>query len=324
MASTSPFPVEHFRDRLMAGVLAWLGANLAFFDPPQEDTLLDATPESILPGPKRKAFGELGLALRLCHRVPAIRAHADVRRLTSAWLAAAHDRKIYFDARRRVHLAPLLAVALAVQAELDTVDETAKRALQTVLDRGFLDRTERSAWGQIDIAYYLDVVGLRHTFPDSATAFRRSSLLQLPTLPHALRLDLYAVTHLVFHLTDFGARRIAGATDAELASVVDYLALALVTCIAERDWDLVGECVAARACLGVGPDVLNEAAIERLTLAQQPAGFVPDLSWLRGLDPTGASDDAAAAEFAAVYHPTLVALIMLACDAANVGRRALA
>lgn len=148
----SVFQSHDERARLLKGALAWLTAHLDFFDPPQEDAILDVTPEHVQPGARRKAFGELGLALQLASRAPALRARPDIRRLNDAWLGMARDRRIFFDVRRRVHLVPLLAVALTVCDALDSAPGDAVAALQTVLDRNFLDRTERSAWSQADIA----------------------------------------------------------------------------------------------------------------------------------------------------------------------------
>lgn len=298
----------------MDGILSWLTRNLSRFDPPQEDAIFETVPELITPGRSRKAFGELGLALRLAHRVPELRARREVRELSEGWLAYARRRKIFFDARRRVHLVPLMAVALAVLQTLDRVPGDARQALQAVLDRGFFDRTERSAWSQIDIAYYLDSVGLCHRFPSVAELLPQSSLVALPAVAHAQRIDLYAATHLVFHGTDFGMDAEALASlGTRLHEVRHYAALALATALTEHDWDLVGEFLATRICLRERPDALSRHAAEALLRAQQPAGFIPDLRWLRGIS-AASEDERAVEEFFAVYHPTLVALIALACD----------
>jgi len=301
----------------LTGALCWLTANIGRFDPPQEDAISDVTPEHILPGEARKAFGELGLALYLAHRAPALKARPEIRTLTEAWLAIGRQRNIFFDARRRIHLVPLMAVALAILTVLRAAPASAGQALQSVLDRKFLDRTERSAWSQGDLKYYLDVAGLRHAFPDDATLFRRSTLLAPPALPYAQRMDLYATTHLLFHLTDFGASPIAGAAPAELAEVGDYVALALAVCLAQDDFDLVGEFLISRICLGAVVDGLSHAATAALVQSQQPAGFVPDLAWLNGLKRSETAEENARQEFFAVYHPTLVMLILLACDMSN-------
>jgi len=315
--SLSVFSSLEERTRLLTGVLSWLTAHVDYFDPPQEDEIFDVSPERILPGRSRKAFGELGLALRLSQRVPELSGCTEIRMLSEVWLAMARRRNIFFDARRRTHLVPLMSVALAVLSVLDKVPDSAREALQTVLDRRFLDRTERSAWSQIDIKYYLDAVGLRHAFPEGAELFRRSLLLRPPALPYAERIDLYAATHLIFHLSDFGSGNLPGATRSQVAEIQRYVALALSTCLAERDFDLASEFLLARICLGDGTDALSYFASETLLRAQQPSGFIPDASWLEGLKEAENTPERESEEFFAVYHPTLVALILLACDMAK-------
>lgn len=315
--STTPGSVFHSieeRARFLTGLLSWLTANIRFFDPPQEDEIYDVAPENIFPGRERKAFGELGLALRLAHRVPLLRDRREIRMLTDAWLAMARRRNIFFDARRRIHLVPLMAVSLAVFSALDQVPRAARQAVQTVLARQFLDRTERSAWSQVDLQYYFDAIGLQHALPEPPVLFQRSSLLGLPALPHAQKIDLYATTHLIFHLSDFGAGALPDATPGQLAEIRNYVALALATCLAERDFDLAAEMLLSRICLGESADALSRFASDMLRRAQQPDGFVPDSSWLAGLKQAEGTTERATEEFFAVYHPTLVALILIACD----------
>lgn len=315
------------RARLTAGVLSWLTANLERFDPPQEDDVADEAPEHVMPGRSRKAFGELGLALSLAQRSAELREHEDIARLSRAWLAMARERNIFFDARRRVHLVPLMIVALTVFAALDRAPESARQSLQTVLDRHFIDRAELSAHPRLDLKYYLDVLGLRHAFESDEALFARSSLIDPPAIPYAQRSDLYAITHLIFDLTDFGARDFRPLAGPHFDSIRDYVTLALATSLAERDFDLAVEFLICRICLVDRDDEINRAAADALCEAQRPAGFIPDLAWLSGLRQSEEPGENVETEFFAVYHPTLVTLILLACDpgpslAANVlGKR---
>jgi hypothetical protein len=307
----SVFECHAERERLVAGALSWLIANLSRFEPPFEPGVFNTPPEKIVQGRARKAFGELGLFLRLAHRSPALRERSEILSLTSSWLEMAHSQRIFFDARRRVRLVPLMAVALTVMNDLDSVPVQARNALQAVLDREFIDRTELSAWSKVDIMYYFDTLGLQHGFPSVDVLLRQSSLLVPPALCHAQRMDLYAVTHLVFHLTDFGMRPLPGATPDEVYGVCDYLALALAMSLAEEDFDLVGEFLISLICIGKIGDPLSHFSTKVLLESQQPAGFIPDRSWLRGLK---GEEEKETEEFFAVYHPTLVALIVAACD----------
>jgi hypothetical protein len=311
----SMFSSDTQRERLLSGLLQWLLDNIAMFDPPQEDEVDADAPEAVMPDRSRKAFGELGAALRLAWRVPALKARVEVAELRSAWLALARKRNIFFDARRRIWLFPHRAVALAVLSELGEASVDVKRALQNVLDRGWMDRTERSAWQKLDLKYYFDAAGLRHVFPDDESLFLQSSLATLPSLPYVTRSDLYGVTHLVFHLADFGRvdlNPIGGAS--RCRALADFVQGALAMCLHERDYDLVAELMINRLCLKRGGDALDRHAADALCEVQDPTGFLPDLAWLAGLPPESDASLQGEAKFFAVYHPTVVGLFLVATD----------
>jgi hypothetical protein len=302
------------RDQFVEGVLSWLISRLAYFDPPQEDLLLEESPELIAMGKTRKAFGELGAALRIAHRVPELRQMKEIVHLREAWLEMARRRNIFFDARRRVHLFPPLAVAMAVLETIDEVPEQARRSLQNVLDRRYLDRTDRSPWRKLDLKYYLNEAKLTHAFSDDETLFAESFLVSLPALTYASAQDLYGITHLIFHFSDFGGRDVHGLFASHFDGIREYIQLALQVCRYEMDFDLTAELLMCMVALGSRGDPLSWEASDALRESQQPSGFIPDRAWLAGLEPQPAPEDAIREEFFAVYHPTVVALFLVACD----------
>lgn len=111
-------------------------------------------------------------------------------------------------------------------------------------------------------------------------------------------ISLYAVTHAVYHLTDWGAR--PAALPPHLAT---YLRAWLpawleVYCEAEH-WDLVAELLLTDACL---PEPDRPAAIwKRLAAAQHSDGLLP-------YGPVPVPEDAAAA-WRDHYHPTIAAAL---------------
>jgi len=309
------FTSEIRRERFLAGILKWLMVNISMFEPPQEDDVEADAPEVVLPDRSRKAFGELGAALRLAHRVPALAKRPEIEALRIAWLDMAARRNIFFDAARRIHLFPHRAVALSVIKELDRPAADIVDVLQEVLDRRWIDRTERSAWHKLDLKYYFDAAGLRHVFPDNSELFEKSSLATLPALPYATRSDLYGVTHLVFHLGDFGRcdlQKMGGRQ--RWLSLIDYVRGALAMCLHDRDFDLVAELMINRICLGRTPDALDFEATEALCESQDSSGFLPDLAWLAGIPAHGDLIQQEEAKFFAVYHPTVVGLFLVATD----------
>lgn len=304
------------RETLLDGLLDWLAGSVLWFDPPQEDEVADTSPEEIMPGRRRKAFGELGLALRLALRSPVLRDRDPILALRDGWIAKVRQRNVFFDVRRRSCLFPLRVVAYSTLRSFGHDAEGVAQSLQRVLDRGFVDRRERSAWEKFDLKYYFDDVGLRHALPDAPALTSQSSLPRLPALPYATRFDLYALTHLIFDITDFGRRGVGRAADWSNAAG-DYSAAALAMCLSTQDWDLTAELVAARVCAGWGWGRIDDAAVLALSESQHPTGFIPGTEWMTGRLAENAGGKLDADLFFDVYHPTLVCLIMIAAATAD-------
>ncbi|MGH3513886.1 MAG: DUF6895 family protein [Pseudonocardiaceae bacterium] len=109
---------------------------------------------------------------------------------------------------------------------------------------------------------------------------------------------LYAVTHAVFHLTDWGAR--ADDLPPHLQTYLHaWLPAWLEVYLEAGQWDLVGELLIVDLCL-TEPDC-HPHAWEALARAQQPDGLLPT-------GPERVPTDAAKA-FREHYHPTIVAAI---------------
>jgi len=308
---TGVFSSEDQRASLLAGVLSWLVCHMESFDLPQEDALSEGDPAELSPGVQRKAFAELGVALLIANRAPSIQATTDFKVLRRFWLDTAKTRRIFFDARRRIRLIPLMSVALVVFGGLDKEQIEAKRSLQNVLDRGFFDRVERAAHPVIDLKFYLDAAGLHHSFPDDEIILAHSSIFSPPSMPYAQRMDLYAITHLIFHLSDFCLKDIRRLIGSHLADLREYLSIAMMTMYAERDLDLVGEFLISRICLRQASDEIDRECVAIICDQQQSSGFIPACSWQRL---RLGDEHQKVPEFRDVYHSTLVALILIACD----------
>jgi hypothetical protein len=172
----------------------------------------------------------------------------------------------------------------ALEAHLRLIGRTTSwRALESVPHRR-LGLTRFAA--RVDLPAYADV----------AEATRRTWLGQTPE-PWTVDFNLaYAVTHAVFHLTDWGRR-----PDLLPDDVAEYLTLWLPAWIEEwaedRNWDLLGELLVVDACL---PEpALDDEVWRQFAAAQTREGAMP----VRGAMPTGSDHDV----FDLVHHPTIVA-----------------
>jgi hypothetical protein len=108
----------------------------------------------------------------------------------------------------------------------------------------------------------------------------------------------YALTHTVFHLTDFGAD--PGGLPEELQEYLHLWLPVWVEVVTEANgWDLLAELLIVDACLTT-PQTYPQAW-EHLAQAQYPDGMLPHCTSQAPRDPES--------EFRTHYHPTLVAVI---------------
>jgi hypothetical protein len=115
----------------------------------------------------------------------------------------------------------------------------------------------------------------------------------------------YALTHVVFHLTDWG--RAAGGVPSDLTAYLsDWLPAWLDTCLDARMWDLSCELLAVAASVpGLPDDAVPADAWERIAAAQDATGALPE---------EGDPGDPAQ-YFTHHYHSTLMAAFAAALTA---------
>ncbi|MGW6903394.1 DUF6895 family protein [Streptomyces sp. NPDC054940] len=138
--------------------------------------------------------------------------------------------------------------------------------------------------------------------PERATqALRRTWLGGLPEPWTFERSSGYALTHVVFHLTDWG--RTPEGVPADLAAYLDqWLPSWLDTCLDAGMWDLSCELLVVAASLPRPPDPATlQHAWTRIARAQHDSGALPEQDF--GDDP-GADREP---DFLRCYHSTLMA-----------------
>ncbi|MEU1281887.1 hypothetical protein [Streptomyces sp. NPDC005805] len=110
----------------------------------------------------------------------------------------------------------------------------------------------------------------------------------------------YALTHTVFHLTDWGHD--TGAVPDDLADHLEnWLPAWLDGCLEDQQWDLACELIAVAAVLPRPPaPALVAPVFAELAAAQDASGALPEIG-------PGRAGRAVRSDFAGVYHSTLMA-----------------
>ncbi|MGA5205692.1 DUF6895 family protein [Streptomyces variegatus] len=131
-------------------------------------------------------------------------------------------------------------------------------------------------------------------------ALRRTWLAGLPEPWTFEQSSGYSLTHVVFHLTDWGRAGPAGVPPDLADYLADWLPPWLDTCLDAEMWDLGCELLAVAASLPLLPEpALLRDAWARIAAVQHPSGAIPQQG-------SGAEQDSGP-DFLSHYHSTLMA-----------------
>ncbi|WP_182888059.1 DUF6895 family protein [Microbispora sp. H10885] len=279
-------------ERLSAGARRWISDNLEYLDPSYSG--LPVTP-------KVKACLELAQLCAIWTRL-----RPDDEDLAKV---AATVRKIWHDPDfpRQLTAMPryyrAYGLAFGALAPPGLTDGRHWAVLGELAPGGFFPLYGRSPHVRLETRYYAERAGLRHDFPSYRELYESTLLADWTTTYPVDIEDAYVITHILFHLSDFGARD-PGFTDDERRRIFQVLD-ELTTHFVEIDyWDLVGEFLLSQSLVGEDPTRTRSglAAIRNLLEAQLPSGAIPG-RYAAQRPPESAS---AVEVFRKAYHTTLV------------------
>lgn len=301
---TAPGPADNIPDvasRVLDRSLDWLARNADQFSL----TGADASADVERPQLAHKALSELAIFLVLARRTHGWSNDGRLTGMVEVIARAARTPGLCRAMARRPNFFPTYLMLHCGLTAWDVDSPQTRTFLQRVVNFGFIDRIERNAWEQIDMCYYMDFAGLDHDFPPLETLYQATSVHRLLPLPLVRRIDAYAATHVLFHLSDFGRRDLASILGDRLEPTQEWIAALLGLFLRRRDWDLVGELLMTCEALRFRP-ALHALAWTSLEAAQGDDGEIQ----AHLFDPTAPElDDPLAAgnyRFRHNYHPTLV------------------
>lgn len=301
------------QQNMLDGILCWLKNNINGFIP-QIDT--NSRPEHISPDISVKAFSELGLALMFAHRSQTIVDRKEFKELRKLWISILYEKSFFSDIRRKLQFFPHMTLTYAALETMGKEDLKVKKDLQSVMQNQYMDRVERSAWDKLDMKYYTEAAGLKNQFPSYENLYNASMLHHLPSLSYATRHDLYGLTHLLFHFSDFSRRNMKDFAKDTYEEIQKYVDASLSLCVIEQDWDLVEELLINQYCMRKRFDSFDRHAAKSVKYIQSVSGFIPGRKWVQSCweDETY---DKNTFSFNDVYHPTIVGLILLTLETTN-------
>jgi len=276
------FPLS---DALFDRALDWIDRHLGEFDPMWKPDAFDFE--------RGQRMGELAILARAA--APMAGADPRIARIV-ALLARAQSSPVYAD---RVLRAPIeFMLFLENYASLCAFghdDPLLRGRLQKAVRAGWLHQTERFPHRAMDIRSCLDACGIACDLPPLDELYRRSILGMAPNPILLGEHDLYALTHVIMFLCDFGRRAPDALSREDRDAVAALITAQLVVAARDRHWDLLAEFLLCWSCLGLPETGLIEKAWDALAAAQMEDGAVP-----------GPEVKTGAVRFEHLYHTTLV------------------
>ncbi|MFL5693849.1 MAG: DUF6895 family protein [Ktedonobacteraceae bacterium] len=248
----------------------WLDQNIEQFNP-----LKDENDSNTLDIYQTKALGELGLFCMLYHRCTKGHLEPTVERflcfIYNIWQHPEYQERIM----RRPEYFQIQAMIYIVLQQCNVINDSYKEVIQRILDQGYVTATETTAMRLLDRRHMLDCGKFNHNLPSYEELYKNTLLAKTPPIIYLTDTDVYAITHTLFYLTDFG-RCSAPMLDGEHISTVRWIIETLLGLYLRRKhWDLVGELLLNCLCIDWHPEIIFETAWETLLKFQLPDGSMP-------------------------------------------------
>jgi hypothetical protein len=176
-------------------------------------------------------------------------------------------------------------------------------------EHGDLHNPSRAPNARLELRYVLDLGGFRHRLPAVGELYRRTILDSPLDIIYLSDLEAYAITHIVFYLTDFGGRP-ASLTDEQMERAKETVEQLTALYLADGNWDLTAELLSCRRMLDLPPSDLTAFGWRCLAEAQASSGMIPGPHYGPGV--AESMPDAVRKgiyEFRSSYHTTLVTML---------------
>ena len=276
-------------DTLFDRALDWIDRHLEEFDPLWKPDQFDFN--------RGQRLGELAILVRTLAGT-GLAGDPRLRRMTDL-LKRSQSSPVYRDRVLRSPIEFMLFVeTYATLRSVGLDDEPMRARIQKAIRAGWLDQTERFPHREMDIRSCLDSCGIECDSPPLDELYRRSILGASPNPILLGEHDLYALTHVVMFVCDFGARPPHAMPASQREGASDLLSALSVVAAQDGHWDLLAEFLLCWSCLELPESGLVRKAWKALAHAQLDDGAVP-----------GPEAKGSVLLFDHVYHTTLVSAL---------------
>lgn len=149
-----------------------------------------------------------------------------------------------------------------------------RTAIANVLASGSALAQERIPYRRLDLLHFLELSGFPAAVEYEAVC-EHTLLCSNPSVVDLSDGDVYAITHALFYLTDFGLRRGRFCGRFERAEAIELVEQLLSIYIEKENPDIAGELVCSLYCLRAPESEVLDRAWDYLLTAQKEDGHVP-------------------------------------------------
>ncbi len=150
------------------------------------------------------------------------------------------------------------------------VDLKLKDVFQKLINRRSPFLLDLKSFQKMDLCYTLDRLDFKHSLPKIESLFKKTILARNPPILELSLDDVYALTHTVFYLSDFGFSGIKTLSDKQISLICWLISSLLGIFTVEKNWDIVGELLICCKCLNYHPFPLYNLAWEKFNPSSTP------------------------------------------------------
>lgn len=288
--------------------LTWLNNHLRYFDLGDMNQADNSTLYK-----QQKRLSELAMVYIVLKRNK-IHATRPELKAIATHLKTIYKRPHFFRGiTRDLHNFPFYLTMYNALLEIGVELSDYKEVLQRIVNINYMDCIERTAWNQIDFKYQLELGGFKHNMASYTDMYQLSSLYYLPNLVHVRTIDIYAITHIIFHLTDFGSKNIDAILGNKKDDTAAYIAFLTSKYAYIEDWDLLAELLICCHNLNHRTHPLYTDCWYKLLNAQQDDGSFTS-TYIKDVLFKDESNLNTEKQFLVNYHPTIVSLFACALE----------
>jgi hypothetical protein len=207
------------------------------------------------------------------------------------------------------HTAASLGIAHVILSRLGHGDERFDALVRAALESGHAEAVERLPYRTMDLRWLLGIMNPA-TAPKFDDLLPHSILTSCVHPIYASDLDVYAITHGIMYLTDFGRHELPYSLDPQrLGQMIDSC---LAWHILSNNFDLLGELLLSAACIPNAWSPYTGLAWRLLASMWDELGFLPSCTFDSARYAELSGERASAYAFLHIYHTTFVAGLLCA------------